>query len=245
MVNQSVGVLTNHGFSEVYFLTYLLSYFLIFWSILKKPAIEEVNAMRPADFSDEKIIEAGKRLQVQKGKVTGYGLRIELGGGDQNRLISVWRKFAEQETKEAVQDTELPPEIEELLDSAGQTLLSQLRSVTASIHQAATKNADRRVAEITRQLKELEEQTDAELKDAGIVIEKLESESGELQQELTKTEEKLASALEEAKKYEMKAFQLETQLNEMKGVEELIKRLEALEQRATTETVTPPQEAGH
>ena len=45
--------------------------------------------MRPADSTDEKIIEAGKRIQDQDRTVTGYGLRSELGGGDQKRLISV------------------------------------------------------------------------------------------------------------------------------------------------------------
>ena len=35
--------------------------------------------------------------------------------------------------------------------------------------------------------------------------------------------------LQEAKKHEREAFQLKTQIKEMRGVEELIKRLEALE----------------
>lgn len=185
--------------------------------------------MRPADFSDEQIIEAGKRQKEQKGKVTGYGLRLELGGGDPNRLFSVWKKFADQETKETLLEADLPPETEELLNNSSQTLLSQLRSITSSIYHSATKAADRRVAEIARQLKELEEQTDAELKDAGIIITNMESETGELRQTLAKTEAQLEAARDEAKKYEREAFQLKTQIKEMRGVEELIKRLEALE----------------
>jgi len=48
-------------------------------------------------------------------------------------------------------------------------------------------------------------------------------------------EENFNSAREEANKHEKKAFQLETKLQEMKGVESLIKPLEALEERASSE----------
>ena len=156
-------------------------------------------------------------------------MAFELGGGDPNRLFSVWKKFADQETKETLLEADLPPETEELLNNTSQTLLSQLRSITSSIYHSATKAADRRVAEIARQLKELEEQTDAELKDAGIIITNMESETGELRQTLAKTEAQLEAARDEAKKHEREAFQLKTQIKEMRGVEELIKRLEALE----------------
>ncbi len=174
--------------------------------------------MRPADFTDEMIIEAGKRLKEQGRKVTGYGLRNELGGGDQKRLISVWRRFADQDAVEIVTEMELPPELEELLGGAGQALITHLRSITVSIHQSARKAADRQVAEMTRQFKELEEQTEAELKDAGVIIEKLESEKNDLGHNLTKAKEEIESAREEANQHERKAFQLETHLKEVKGV---------------------------
>ncbi|WP_273205193.1 DNA-binding protein [Marinobacter subterrani] len=191
--------------------------------------------MRPADHTDEMIIEAGKRLQDQDRKVTGYGLRNELGGGDQKRLFSVWRNFTAQDVVESVPETELPVELEESLNSASQTLLKHLRSMAAQIYQAATKVAERQVAEITRQYKELEEQTDAELKDAAIIIEKRESEIVDLKYSLAITEEKLNSARDDAEQHEKKAFKLQAKLDEMKGVETLIMRLEALEKRATNE----------
>jgi chromosome segregation ATPase len=191
--------------------------------------------MRPADSTDEKIIEAGKRIQDQDRTVTGYGLRSELGGGDQKRLISVWRNFTAQDVVKAMPETELPAELEESLNSVSQTLDNHLRSMTVSIHQVATKVAQRQVTEITRQFKELEEQTEAELKDAGVSINKLESEKIDLRYNLALTEGKLSSALEEADKHEKNAFQLETKLKEMKGFESLIMRLEALEERAASE----------
>ncbi|WP_339666600.1 DNA-binding protein [uncultured Marinobacter sp.] len=191
--------------------------------------------MRPADHTDQEIIEAGKRLQDQDRKVTGYGLRNELGGGDQKRLLAVWKNFTAQDVVESIPDTELPAELEESLNSASQTLLNHLRSMAVQIHQAATKVAERQVAEITRQYKELEEQTDAELKDAAIIIEKRESEIVDLKYRLAITEEKLDSARRDAEQHEKEAFRLQTKLGEMKGVESLIARLEALEEKAAND----------
>lgn len=188
--------------------------------------------MRPSDFTDEQIIEAGKKLQDQDKKVTGYGLRNQLGGGDQKRLLSVWKNFNAQDVAEAMPETDLPAELEESLNNASQTLLSHLRSIAVTIHQASTKVAERQVSEMTRQYKELEEQTEAELKDAEVIIKKLESETTDLKHNLAITEEKLQSAREEADKQERKAFQLEAKLQEMKGVESLIERIKALEESA-------------
>ncbi|OLF83789.1 hypothetical protein AWH63_20050 [Marinobacter sp. C18] len=95
--------------------------------------------------------------------------------------------------------------------------------------------AERQVAEITRQYKELEEQTDAELKDAAIIIEKRESEIVDLKYRLAITEEKLDSARRDAEQHEKEAFRLQTKLGEMKGVESLIARLEALEEKAAND----------
>jgi len=190
--------------------------------------------MRPANFTDDMIIEAGKRIQDREKKVTGYGLRNELGGGDQKRLMAVWKNFTARDTEEERIDSELPVELEEALSAATQTLFNQLRSMALNFHQTATKTADRQVAEVLRQLKELEEQTEAELKDAGVIIEKLESEKLEVEQHLVQSQRKLDEARKDAERHEKKAFQLETKLKEMKGVEDLIKRLEALEEKAAS-----------
>jgi chromosome segregation ATPase len=69
------------------------------------------------------------------------------------------------------------------------------------------------------------------MKDAAIIIEKRESEIVDLKYNLAITEEKLDSARRDAEQHEKKAFQLQTKLDEMKGMESLIARLEALEAR--------------
>ncbi len=85
-------------------------------------------------------------------------------------------------------------------------------------------------------MKPAEEQTDAELKDAAIIIEKRESEIVDLKYNLAITEEKLDSALRDSERHEREAFKLQTKLDEMRGVESLIMRVEALEERASNET---------
>lgn len=92
--------------------------------------------------------------------------------------------------------------------------------------------AERQVAEANREYKHLEEQTNAELKDAAIIIEKRESEIADLKESLAITEEKLASACRDADQHEKKVFQLEAKLDEMKGIEDFMARLEALEKVA-------------
>ena len=82
--------------------------------------------------------------------------------------------------------------------------------------------SERQVAEITRQFKELEEQTNAELRDAAIIIEKRESEIADLKYSLAITEEKLDSSRRNSEQHEKKAFQLQTKLDEMKGMESFI-----------------------
>jgi hypothetical protein len=46
--------------------------------------------MRPAEFAESEILEAGKKVEAAGKRVTGYAIRRELGGGDQKRLFSVW-----------------------------------------------------------------------------------------------------------------------------------------------------------
>jgi hypothetical protein len=118
--------------------------------------------MRPPDSHEKDIVEAGKRIKEQQKRVTGYALRRELGGGDQKRLFSIWQNHSNQGVVEHTPALELPVELEESLNELGSALVDQLRSLAIKLHGTSVKSADRQVAEITRQYKELEEQTKAE-----------------------------------------------------------------------------------
>ena len=50
--------------------------------------------MRPAEFEDEQIIEAAKRLLGAGRRVTGFALRKEIGGGNPSRLVRFGRTIA-------------------------------------------------------------------------------------------------------------------------------------------------------
>ncbi|MEZ4128564.1 DNA-binding protein, partial [Salmonella enterica] len=46
--------------------------------------------MRPAEFTQEQIIEAGEQLQAAGRNITGFALRQKVGGGNPSRLKQVW-----------------------------------------------------------------------------------------------------------------------------------------------------------
>lgn len=48
--------------------------------------------MRPAAFSDDQILEAGRALVACGAAVNGFSLRKSLGGGNPKRLLDVWQR---------------------------------------------------------------------------------------------------------------------------------------------------------
>ncbi|WP_303293474.1 DNA-binding protein [Marinobacter sp. ST-43] len=71
--------------------------------------------MRPAEISNEEIIETGKKLQTSGKNITGYGLRRILGAGDPKRLKSVWDEYASRDKVDNNADLRLPAELEDLV----------------------------------------------------------------------------------------------------------------------------------
>lgn len=68
--------------------------------------------MRPAEVSDEQIIEAGLALKAAGRNVTGFALRQRIGGGNPTRLRAVWTEYvASTEVIQAEPVAELPVEI--------------------------------------------------------------------------------------------------------------------------------------
>jgi hypothetical protein len=59
--------------------------------------------MRPAEFAEPEILEAGKKVEAAGKRVTGYAIRRELGGFDQKCLFSVWNSHFEQGAVEPAQ----------------------------------------------------------------------------------------------------------------------------------------------
>lgn len=132
--------------------------------------------MRPAEFKQEQIIEAGKELQDAGRNITGFALRQKIGGGNPARLKQVWDEFissSQAANKEPV--AELPLEVAQQLDAVTKALTDQLAHLTIQLNDQAVKAAEQRVAEVIRQAQEHREQAARELADAAEAIEELEN----------------------------------------------------------------------
>lgn len=129
-------------------------------------------------------------------------------------------------------DPELPVELEESLSELTRELSGQIRTVGTKLHEDAVKSASRQVSEITREYKELQEQTEAELKDAAKIIEELEAKNFDLQNNLDLAIRARDTALAKAEEDREKFISMEAKMREMVGIEEVIKRLTALEDRS-------------
>ena len=188
--------------------------------------------MRPVEFETQDIVQAGQRIEADGKRVTGYALRRLLGGGDQKRLISVWETHQSRERNNDQQATsDLPVELEDVLEQASKVLSAQIRSMTVKLNEIAVKSASRQVADFTREYKEFKDQTEAELRDAASIIDELENKNLELDRNLKAAVEAKENALVKAEADREKAIFLEARMKEMSRIEELVNRLNALEKQ--------------
>jgi len=186
--------------------------------------------MRPVEFETQDIVQAGQEIEADGKRVTGYALRRLLGGGDQKRLLSVWQSHQSHGRSDEQQATaDLPIELEETLDKVCKVLSAQIRSMSVNLNAIAVKSATRQVADITREYKELKDQTVAELNDAAEIIEDLENKNLALSRNLEAALEEKESALVKAEADRERAISLEARMKELSGIEELVRRLSILE----------------
>lgn len=142
--------------------------------------------MRPATVSDDEILAAGRRLLDAGERINGYTLRREVGEkGMPKRLNDVWQRLNGEAAKsQADQLSELPLEIEEMLQNLNAALLKKTREMAGSIAQHAMRLADRRIAEICAQHEEVCARHEEELEDANSAIEEAEQKAARIQDEL-------------------------------------------------------------
>lgn len=156
--------------------------------------------MRPAEYTEDQIIEAGKQLLANGRRVTGFALRKIVGGGDQKRLAGLWEAYQQQQEvveSEPVQD--LPVEVEETLNEMTSSFLEQVRHLALNLNNRAVKTAERRVADVMRTTQDQQEQAEAELRDAAETVDDLESHLAALQEELWSEKEELTNKITEMK----------------------------------------------
>jgi len=169
--------------------------------------------MRPAEFEDEQIIEAAKRLLGAGRRVTGFALRKEIGGGNPSRLVRVWEDYRQsQEVVESEPVQDLPVEVEEALNEMTSSFLDQVRTLAINLNNRAVKTAERRVADVMKSAKEQQQIAEAELIDATAAFDELEGQVQSLQEALEGTRKELQSVNDDRKELGNKLVKLEKDL---------------------------------
>lgn len=149
--------------------------------------------MRPAEFTVEQIVEAGKALQVVGRNITGFALRQRVGGGNPSRLKQVWDEHVNsQAVAKSEPVAELPVEVAEEVAAVTKALTERLASLAIELNDKAVKAAERRVAEVIRTAGEQRAQAERELADAAQTVDDLETKLDEVNSEVETLEKQLA-----------------------------------------------------
>lgn len=109
---------------------------------------------RSAEFTEDKIIEAGRSMLAAGKRITGFGLRNAVGGGNANRLLEVWETHALQHSEsEPELLSELPLEVSEhlgnVINSFTGEFKEQMTRLAVDMNHRAHKASERRVKEMT------------------------------------------------------------------------------------------------
>lgn len=140
--------------------------------------------MRPTEFSNESIIQAGQGLQAAGRNITGFALRQKVGGGNPSRLKQVWDEhLAGQSVTQAEPVAELPVEVAEEVAAVTRALTERLAALAVELNDKAVKAAERRVHEVVRSAGEQREQAERELADASETVDDLETKLDEAKAE--------------------------------------------------------------
>lgn len=148
--------------------------------------------MRSSEYTDEQIIKAGDALLAENKRVTAFGIRNMIGGGNASRIKKVWDEYVTSQrvaTPEVL--SELPVDVSEKLEVVISELNGQIREMANQVNHVAVTTSERRVAEAVSEARERQESAEAELSDAAVTVEQLESRVEESQQEIQRLNEML------------------------------------------------------
>ena len=133
--------------------------------------------MRPVEFSDEAIIQAGQALRQAGRNVTGFALRQKIGGGNPTRLRQVWDDhLSSLNTAASTQPVaELPPEMVQAVASLTQTVNERIMALVVELNDQAVQAANGRVQEVLRTSGEQQQQAQQELAEAATAVNELDN----------------------------------------------------------------------
>jgi len=131
--------------------------------------------MRPANYSNQEIIDAGLAILKDFRPANGFSIKKALGGGNYTRIKQVWDEYlASQISSEKAPAPELPVEVAERLAEAKQQLVTNIESLVVDLNMKAVQASERRVTEVVRTAGEQREQAERALADAAETLEAIE-----------------------------------------------------------------------
>ncbi|MBI5330711.1 MAG: DNA-binding protein [Betaproteobacteria bacterium] len=185
--------------------------------------------MRPAEFAPEDIIAAGLDLVASGRSVTGFALRQKVGGGNPNRLKTVWDEHQASSVSKPVTQVALPVELLTLLASANESLLNMVNNMAVEMHRTAIEIAESRVAEAMRKASEMTEQAEKEMADAAQTVERLEEALEAEKGRVMKLTTELANEAEYAGRLEIELATLKERMAGAEKGNELVTKVDTLQ----------------
>jgi chromosome segregation ATPase len=112
---------------------------------------------RPADFTEDEIIEAGLRVEARGHPVNAFRIRTELGGGNATRIRQVWARHRQSQTDpDAVTIDKLPFDLAPHAQSIAEAAAAEAQKNTESLYiKIYIELNDRLTAEFGKQLETL------------------------------------------------------------------------------------------
>lgn len=176
--------------------------------------------MRPAEFSENQIISAGKALQLENRNITGFALRQKVGGGSPARLKQVWDEYEASTTQTAPvinKTSDLPPEVADSINEFCASITKQINSVATELNEKAINAAERKVHEVVKNGIEQRAQDQKEIDDASKTVEDLDNKLDESKTEIEALKSELAKANELNQNLTLKHAQTSTELETVKA----------------------------
>lgn len=151
--------------------------------------------MRPVEFTNESVIQAGLDLQAAGRNVTGFALRQKVGGGNPTRLKQVWEEHQATTVDQVIeQEIQLPIEVVQVVESVSKELAGRISALAADLNSKATKSAERMVNEVVKTAGEQRQLAERELADATETVEDLEQKLDVCQQQASSLQAELTQA---------------------------------------------------
>lgn len=130
--------------------------------------------MRPTEFTNQQVIEAGQALLAEGRKVSGFALAQKVGGGRPARLKQVWDEHVVgQGVVEAEPVSALPVEVADVLQSLSASLVERVHNLALELNDKAVRTAEGRVAEVVRAAADQRAQAEQEIVDATATVDDL------------------------------------------------------------------------